>query len=401
MRGGLDDALERLARRDELRRRAAADSNTPPAVTELAEAVAAVVARHPELAITMGVEGAGDPTLLRVAFEDGTVHVTAETPPGAVAPAEPPEVDFDLDVEEETPSWSTYDRAGFHPTDLDDAPPPPPAWEPVADDAGTPEPRFDQPAAFNPAFEKTREMRPPQHPGGYEGGAHRSDAAEREPAPAFTVADPPFSPAEPPPFSPPFSSAFSAAQAPFSPAEPPPFTAAERQPFTQAEPSPFTQAEPSPFTPAEPSPFIPAEPPPSPAEPPVSPAEPPRPFSPAPPFPSEEFVGFGPTLQESETVAFPRSVILPGGHPAPSPRPEPAAPQVAPPPVASAPPPAPPPAAPPVAPPAAPPPPVGVQPPPLAEPIPFTLDPGQTEQTEQAAKRLAALLREDPSLLQD
>ena len=36
MRGGLDDALDKLARRDELRRRAAGEATgTPPAVTEL------------------------------------------------------------------------------------------------------------------------------------------------------------------------------------------------------------------------------------------------------------------------------------------------------------------------------------------------------------------------------
>ncbi|MFI5493416.1 hypothetical protein [Actinoplanes sp. NPDC051859] len=76
---GLDDALDKLARRDELRRRAAGESTgTPPAVTELVEAIAAVVGRHPELGVTVGVEGAGDPVLLHFALEDGIVQVSAD-----------------------------------------------------------------------------------------------------------------------------------------------------------------------------------------------------------------------------------------------------------------------------------------------------------------------------------
>ncbi|AGL21496.1 hypothetical protein [Actinoplanes sp. N902-109] len=76
---GLDDALDRLARRDQLRRRAAGESaGTPPAVTELVEAIAAVVSRNPALAVTVGVEGAGDPTLLHFAVEDGIVQVSAD-----------------------------------------------------------------------------------------------------------------------------------------------------------------------------------------------------------------------------------------------------------------------------------------------------------------------------------
>ncbi|MEV6601402.1 hypothetical protein AB0M36_31805 [Actinoplanes sp. NPDC051346] len=76
---GLDDALDKLARRDELRRRAAGEAtSTPPAVTELVEAIAAVVGRNPELAVTVGVEGAGDPVLLHFALEDGIVQVSAD-----------------------------------------------------------------------------------------------------------------------------------------------------------------------------------------------------------------------------------------------------------------------------------------------------------------------------------
>ena len=49
MRGGLDDALDKLARRDELRRRAAGEATgTPPAVQELVEAIAGVVGRNPK-----------------------------------------------------------------------------------------------------------------------------------------------------------------------------------------------------------------------------------------------------------------------------------------------------------------------------------------------------------------
>ncbi|BFU41830.1 hypothetical protein [Krasilnikovia sp. MM14-A1004] len=77
MRGGLDDALDKLARRDELRRRAAGEA-TPAAVTELVEAIAAVVGRNQELAVTVGVEGAGDPVLLHFAVEDGVVQVSAD-----------------------------------------------------------------------------------------------------------------------------------------------------------------------------------------------------------------------------------------------------------------------------------------------------------------------------------
>jgi hypothetical protein len=104
VRGGLDDALEKLARRDELRRRAAGQAaGTPAAVTELVEAVAAVVARNPELAITMGVEGAGDPVLLTFAVDDGIVQVSADNPLSAqvtdATPTSPRHADFDLDLD--------------------------------------------------------------------------------------------------------------------------------------------------------------------------------------------------------------------------------------------------------------------------------------------------------------
>ncbi|HEX8630036.1 MAG TPA: hypothetical protein VF755_17910, partial [Catenuloplanes sp.] len=104
MRGGLDDALQKLARRNELRRRAAAQPApiSPPAVTDLVEAVASVVARHPHLRVALGVEGVGAPAALRVWAHDGVPHVSIEAvataPYDGVAPAvtdpdpAPPEV---------------------------------------------------------------------------------------------------------------------------------------------------------------------------------------------------------------------------------------------------------------------------------------------------------------------
>jgi flavoprotein len=104
MRGGLDDALDKLARRDELRRRAAAEATgTPPAVTELVEAIAAVVGRNPTLAVTVGVEGAGDPVLLHFAVDDGVVHVSADNSVASrvaeQSASSPRHADFDIDLD--------------------------------------------------------------------------------------------------------------------------------------------------------------------------------------------------------------------------------------------------------------------------------------------------------------
>jgi hypothetical protein len=113
VRGGLDDALDKLARRDELRRRAAGEATgTSPAVTELMEAIAAVVARHPAMGVTVGVEGAGDPLLLRFHFADGQVQVNADTAIGS-QPDEtstPRHADFEIDLDDETPA----EPAGEH-----------------------------------------------------------------------------------------------------------------------------------------------------------------------------------------------------------------------------------------------------------------------------------------------
>ncbi|MET0415303.1 MAG: hypothetical protein ABW022_04705 [Actinoplanes sp.] len=105
MRGGLDDALDKLARRDELRRRATGEATgTPPAVTELVEAVAAVVAHNPQLGVTVGVEGAGDPLLLHFYYGDGQVQVNAENAVSAqpASPA-PRHADFEVEAEVEEP----------------------------------------------------------------------------------------------------------------------------------------------------------------------------------------------------------------------------------------------------------------------------------------------------------
>jgi hypothetical protein len=101
VRGGLDDALDKLARRDELRRRATGETTgTPAAVTELVEAIAAVVARHPELGVSVGVEGAGDPLLLHFYLADGQVQVNAENA-AALSPDDGPRhADFDLEADD-------------------------------------------------------------------------------------------------------------------------------------------------------------------------------------------------------------------------------------------------------------------------------------------------------------
>jgi hypothetical protein len=113
VRGGLDDALDKLARRDELRRRAAGETTgTPAAVQELAEAIAAVVGRNPKLAVTVGVEGAGDPVLLHFAFEDGVVQVNVDNSVASrvaeAAPAAPKHADFDLEPEPAYPATPAY-----------------------------------------------------------------------------------------------------------------------------------------------------------------------------------------------------------------------------------------------------------------------------------------------------
>ncbi|GAA4594555.1 hypothetical protein BJY16_001352 [Actinoplanes octamycinicus] len=216
VRGGLDDALDKLARRDELRRRATgADApSTPPAVTELVEAIAAVVARHPSLAVTVGVEGVGDPVLLQFAFAGGTVQVRADR---SVADRPPPgagrtHADFEINVEdpEPPPRGSHDDQDRFGPTDYDYAEPP------------TAERPFVTPQS--PAAP------PPPPPAAY--------------APPPVPSAPPFTP--PAPAAPPFVSPVPSAP-PFAPPVPP---ASHAEPTAFQEPvfqEPLPYQEPVPF----------------------------------------------------------------------------------------------------------------------------------------------------------
>jgi hypothetical protein len=104
VRGGLDDALDKLARRDELRRRAAGEATgTSPAVTELVEAIAGVVARHPELGVTVGAEGSGEPVLLHFFFGEGQVQVTADNPVQPEAPVARHADVVEIELEEPEP----------------------------------------------------------------------------------------------------------------------------------------------------------------------------------------------------------------------------------------------------------------------------------------------------------
>jgi hypothetical protein len=77
VRGGLDDALARMARWEELRRRAE-DSQTGSgaAVEDLVETVRRVVERRPGLAVTVTVEYGESTASLRVEHQDGQVGVT-------------------------------------------------------------------------------------------------------------------------------------------------------------------------------------------------------------------------------------------------------------------------------------------------------------------------------------
>ncbi|WP_213450279.1 hypothetical protein [Rhizomonospora bruguierae] len=76
MRGDLDDALARMARRDEMLRRARAASGCTPAVTEVTEALRRVVAERPELVVTVRVHEERSVSEARVAWRDGEVRVT-------------------------------------------------------------------------------------------------------------------------------------------------------------------------------------------------------------------------------------------------------------------------------------------------------------------------------------
>jgi len=90
VRGGLDDALERLARMDQLRRRAGSSSGgslpTAHGLAEAIEAVRRVVERYPDLNITLyGEQGEGSAEV-RIGWEDGLVRakiISVEGPEAA------------------------------------------------------------------------------------------------------------------------------------------------------------------------------------------------------------------------------------------------------------------------------------------------------------------------------
>lgn len=232
MRGGLDDALEKLARRDELRRRAAGEATgTPPAVQELVETIAGVVGRNPQLEVTVGVEGAGDPTLLHFFVEGGTVQVNVDPSVAsrvtAATRTTPKHADFELDPDDAvdtTPATPAYqgtgsaerDEAGqetrrlsyrhrdhsdlrteYATTPYDDPDPYPPAQSsydlrdsafPTADTAAAENPYLSPFAATPPPpvpAQTTRRIRPEQHR-----APEQPAAAERGPATARPGAEP-------------------------------------------------------------------------------------------------------------------------------------------------------------------------------------------------------------------
>jgi hypothetical protein len=83
----LNDALERLARWEELERRR---SNTDSPLDEAVVAVKRVVERHPELALTLTVRGPAGTAIVQVDQHDGQVRVIVHRvtqPPDAVAAA--------------------------------------------------------------------------------------------------------------------------------------------------------------------------------------------------------------------------------------------------------------------------------------------------------------------------
>ncbi|MDG4767538.1 hypothetical protein O7632_26110 [Solwaraspora sp. WMMD406] len=90
MRGDLDDALARLARRDQLQRRVnQGNDRTSSAAQEIAAVVRQVVERHPGLLATVRLENGGQAVELRIANQDGHIQLTVTGPagPGALPSA--------------------------------------------------------------------------------------------------------------------------------------------------------------------------------------------------------------------------------------------------------------------------------------------------------------------------
>lgn len=91
MRGGLDDALARMARREELRRRVSdAQASPAAALEEVVQAARRAVIRDPELSVTVTVAYRGRTSALRVEYENGEVTVTV--PGGRPEPIRPIEM---------------------------------------------------------------------------------------------------------------------------------------------------------------------------------------------------------------------------------------------------------------------------------------------------------------------
>ncbi|MET0422340.1 MAG: hypothetical protein ABW046_00600 [Actinoplanes sp.] len=202
MRGGLDDALDKLARRDELRRRASGDApGTPAAVTELVEAIAAVVGRHPGIGLTVGVDGVGEPLLLHFFYADGQVQVNAESPASAApgSPGGPRHADVVVDVDEPVTPVYSAPPAAYPPDDQDRFGPAPFGYgQPEADryyaESDTAERRYG-------SFDGPPPPPPHAEPNGYEGlGENSRDlgARMRDLGMASTQNPHPFAPTPPP-----------------------------------------------------------------------------------------------------------------------------------------------------------------------------------------------------------
>ena len=119
MRGELDDALARMARREALQRRRASEpaarkpvAREPAArgrspVDEVTEAVQQVVAQNPALAVTMWVADGPTVTALHVAWADGRVTVRPAAEPALPTAGEPPR-SWPMSVKT-VPAWATSD----------------------------------------------------------------------------------------------------------------------------------------------------------------------------------------------------------------------------------------------------------------------------------------------------
>ncbi len=92
MRGELDDALARMARREALQRQRAAEAAGRAAspADEVTEAVQRVVGQHPSVAVTMWVADGSSLTALHIGWSDGVVTVRPAAEPALPTAGEPP-----------------------------------------------------------------------------------------------------------------------------------------------------------------------------------------------------------------------------------------------------------------------------------------------------------------------